>query len=321
MDTSGPGSFTAVAAPSDTMVTVRRDGPAMSKSVSRNPAARTSNRMAAPVSPPTNPVTMVSWPSACSTRATLTPLPPARMSTAVGRCVAPRRSAGTWYVTSSAALSVTVRITAPPHPLRGDGTLRRLRSTVALRWRCGVVRVDGSLRKLRSRRRGPPSEDARADAAGVVAERGTHEPRLTLEGQPAHERLPQWRQQRVAGLRQPAADRDDFRRQQGDRRGQRARQTVDRPRPHRDRVGVTSVDRRRDLGRPGHRLAAAVGVMPRDERGRRDGLQAPPGPAAADVAVRVDDDVPDLAGVPVRVEPVPVDEERGRDPGADRHEH
>src|SRR6266496_4460979 len=41
-----------------------------------------------------------------------------------------------------------------PHPLRGPGTLRRLRSTGALRGLGTVLSAHGSLRKLRSRR--PP---------------------------------------------------------------------------------------------------------------------------------------------------------------------
>src|SRR6476469_32480 len=41
-------------------------------------------------------------------------------------------------------------LTPPPHPLRGVGTLRRLRSSGALRGIGGVVGVHGSLRKLRS---------------------------------------------------------------------------------------------------------------------------------------------------------------------------
>src|SRR6476469_2425294 len=44
-------------------------------------------------------------------------------------------------------------LTPPPHPLRGVGTLRRLRSSGALRGIGGVVGVHGSLRKLRSWRR------------------------------------------------------------------------------------------------------------------------------------------------------------------------
>jgi len=38
----------------------------------------------------------------------------------------------------------------PPNPLRGAGTLRKLRSTGTLRGRGGVLDIDDSLRRLRS---------------------------------------------------------------------------------------------------------------------------------------------------------------------------
>src|SRR5262245_65702559 len=54
----------------------------------------------------------------------------------------------------------------PPRPLRGAGTLRRLRSTGALRGRGAVLIADGSLRKLRSLDRHLRSAEQRSDQVG-----------------------------------------------------------------------------------------------------------------------------------------------------------
>src|SRR5690606_13671291 len=77
--------------------------------------------------PPTNPHARTSCPAACRTLATFTPLPPARVATERTRVESCLTRSSTQYVTSSAGLGVTVRIT--PTDLRGrpraPATLRR----------------------------------------------------------------------------------------------------------------------------------------------------------------------------------------------------
>ena len=66
--------------------------------------------MRVPVGPPAMPVAITGWPSACSARATFTPLPPAIAVCSTARWRRPSRKFGTASVLSIAALSVTVMI-------------------------------------------------------------------------------------------------------------------------------------------------------------------------------------------------------------------
>src|SRR4029077_10810563 len=64
-----------------------------------------------PVGPPTKPAAITGRPSRLSARATLMPLPPATVRLSTARWRWARRKFGTATVRSTAALSVTVRIT------------------------------------------------------------------------------------------------------------------------------------------------------------------------------------------------------------------
>ena len=66
--------------------------------------------MRVPVAPPVKPVAITGWPSALSTRATLTPLPPGIVVCSTVRWRRPSRKFGTDNVLSIAELRVTVMI-------------------------------------------------------------------------------------------------------------------------------------------------------------------------------------------------------------------
>ena len=90
-------SLTIVASPASslTIVTVRRRSAAVSTATNGMPHAARSAANSSPVGPPTGATTVTSSPSACSTRATLTALPPARAETVCARLVACSRKRST----------------------------------------------------------------------------------------------------------------------------------------------------------------------------------------------------------------------------------
>jgi hypothetical protein len=71
-----------------TIVAVCRRSRAESTAASRTPKPARSAANSSPVGPPTGATTLTSSPSACSTRATLTALPPALAETVCARLVA-----------------------------------------------------------------------------------------------------------------------------------------------------------------------------------------------------------------------------------------
>ena len=94
-----------------TTVKVRRVSPATGANAAGTPSSRSDASTPVPVTPPASPSTSTSAPSACSVRATLSPLPPGRACTARGRFTPPQSTASSWWVTSSAGLRQTTTIT------------------------------------------------------------------------------------------------------------------------------------------------------------------------------------------------------------------
>src|SRR5947207_6202226 len=124
--TCGPHSLISVyelAVGSTTAVEVR-DSSAMRTKSLRIASPVSSSTMRVPVRPPASPVATTGTSSRFSARATLIPLPPARVSPPLARCRWPRWKLGTVSVRSRAALSVTVTIMASgsrnpsPHVVR-----------------------------------------------------------------------------------------------------------------------------------------------------------------------------------------------------------
>src|SRR5262245_46426089 len=116
--TCGPHSLISVyelEVGSTTAVDVR-DSPAMCTKSLRSASPVSCSTMRVPVSPPASPVATTGTSSRFSARATLMPLPPARVSPPLARCRWPRWKLGTVSVRSRAALSVTVTIIGLRHP-------------------------------------------------------------------------------------------------------------------------------------------------------------------------------------------------------------
>ncbi len=93
----GPGSLNRAAVPvrPSTTVNVRRVSPRTQVKAAGTARAASSAVTASPVVPPTRPMTSTSVPSACSVRATFSPLPPGRACTADGRFTPAQSTAGT----------------------------------------------------------------------------------------------------------------------------------------------------------------------------------------------------------------------------------
>src|SRR5436189_121757 len=124
--TCGPHSLISVyelAVGSTTAVEVRDSSAMRTKSLRIASSVSCSTRRV-PVRPPASPVATTGTSSRFSARATLIPLPPARVSPPLARCRWPRWKLGTVSVRSRAALSVTVTIMASasrnpsPHVVR-----------------------------------------------------------------------------------------------------------------------------------------------------------------------------------------------------------
>ena len=135
-DTVGPASLKIVASPSAplTMATVRRVSPLIGVSSAVSPASNSSSATSSPVTPPTNPSASTWCPSVAATRATLTPLPPARCRMSVDAVAAADHEFVDPYVTSSARLRVTVPIspaTSRPASPSGRRTPRPARTRSA----------------------------------------------------------------------------------------------------------------------------------------------------------------------------------------------
>ena len=103
--------FVRIADESRTTTAVEvRDSPSMWTKSLRIASAVSCSTIRDPVPPPTSPVATTGTPSVLSARATLMPLPPARVTPALARWRCPRWKFGTVRVRSIAALSVTVTI-------------------------------------------------------------------------------------------------------------------------------------------------------------------------------------------------------------------
>ena len=93
----GPGSLNRAASPvwPSTTVNVRRVSARVQVNAAGTPRAASATVTASPVVPPTRPMTRTSVPSACSVRATFSPLPPGRACTSSGRFTPAQSTAGT----------------------------------------------------------------------------------------------------------------------------------------------------------------------------------------------------------------------------------
>ena len=127
-ETFGPHSLISVYVPavgSTTAVEVRDSSLIRTKSL-RIASSVSSSTIRVPVRPPARPVATTGTSSRLSARATLIPLPPASASTSLARCRCPSLKIGTVSERSSAALRVTVTITAGD-PFRDVDATRRAR--------------------------------------------------------------------------------------------------------------------------------------------------------------------------------------------------
>ena len=93
----GPGSLNRAASPDrpSTTVNVRRVSPRTQVNAEGTARAASAAVTACPVVPPARPMTSTSVPSACSVRATFSPLPPGRACTSSGRFTPDQSTAGT----------------------------------------------------------------------------------------------------------------------------------------------------------------------------------------------------------------------------------